>query len=696
MKVAIHPIEARSARTAVFSLPLPPFPVDISVNGAEQVQCVPLGEWPARLMENPRALWPWDEAEQVAAKPFGNPARRYLVHARFPAAVPDSFDINLTPGKLPAECGDEVDLKVLPVAGEEVYHKREGDLYHYVRREDSVTLSAFGKELSLRLTFNVNGELRYWQWTECLPTWSGPLSKAIVVGGHIYAGELDRRMTCDEAARFEETPFYEEATISAKAFIVAHADGVVELTVHFTNVQGYGTGCDVKGLPVVEVRSKEAIPENLFTVGEGTATQDDEGRTWHWMPVTESRIWIRHNKDLDTEEFQHFYVNGSETHFKKGVGRSSTCIIRLKEDAAPPRRCLPEPNWYKRCAEFGIALPEEPVEDFTSLQELSDVGVRVFLRNIHPDGMSRGGVYRYLDLPGERYELSMDGNESAFLFRGAYMRTHGDLYRAALDEARHIADICIDHNYFNVHYHGDCPKWELFSQIYLRFGGLVNAWQETGDPWYLENAEGVANRWIAINRMNQPRKNMGRDTEPVEGIMQLFEATGKDHYFREAEAIALDVANSLFDDGNWRSGFGVGPFWGVNALDGTPWNGTHLLAGIEEFLLRATPETSPHYQTLLSAACKLLAKFFDKLENDLDGFHRTSGAFMPRRHFLIAWLAKDETLMDKITKAIRRLEAEYEKDGEAFYKTGHHCAGYLEAPYVFRALCGNTPPITHP
>ena len=89
--------------------------------------------------------------------------------------------------------------------------------------------------------------------------------------------------------------------------------------------------------------------------------------------------------------------------------------------------------------------------------------------------------------------------------------------------------------------------------------------------------------------MNQPRKNMGRDTEPVEGILMLHDATGKDHYFVEAEKIALDVARSLFQDHDWRSGHGVGPFWGVNALRGSPWNGSHLLAGIAEFLARGEP-----------------------------------------------------------------------------------------------------------
>ncbi len=699
--VDVAAIAAAGSRTAIVSLPLPPVPVDVKVAGADSVQAIPLGEWPARLMANPKQTWPWPAEWVAAPKGFGNPPRRCLLYARFPDAAPDRFRVTVTttPSAGPDPVGapqDAFPVQVSAVPGKETYMKRElhPGLYHYVKREDSVTVRGFGHALTLRLGFRIGDETRYWQWCTTVPAWSGPLTTAMVVGGHIYAGPVDRPMTLEEGFHFYETPFVREDTISAKAFIVAHADGAIEVTVHFANVQGYGMGSAVAGLPIVELSGDEggALREEIFRVSEGDAGLCEQGRLWRWMPVKDSRIYLGRREDRLTKKMEDQYVQDSDKLFVKGVGRSAQMTLHLAGGNQSPRRCLASPSWYKKCAEFGVALPEEETNDFEELRRLSDAAEPVFLRNVHPDGMSRGAIYRYLDELSGRHELSGDGNESSFVFRGAYMRASAELYRIAMDSAQHMADVFVDHDYFNVHYHGDEPDWKLFSLIYLRFGGLVQAWQETGDPWYLENAEAVANRWIAVNRMNQPRKNMGRDTEPVEGIMMLYEATGKEHYFQEAEKIALDVANSLDENNMWRCGFGVGPYWGTNALRGSAWNGTHLLAGIEEFLARAASETSPHYDYLLNKARAMVQRLLTLIKTEQKGFHRTSGAFLPRRYFLVAYMARDEELMKGIVEAVRLIEAEYRKSGEAFYKTGHHCAGYLEAPYLFRSLFGKPLP----
>jgi hypothetical protein len=279
------------------------------------------------------------------------------------------------------------------------------------------------------------------------------------------------------------------------------------------------------------------------------------------------------------------------------------------------------------------------------------------------------------------------------IFRAAYMATSPALYAAAMESARYIADIGLDHYNFNARYHGDTPDWQLFSLIYMRFGGLVQAYQESGDPWYLENAEAVANRWIALNRLNQPRKNMGRDPEPVEGILALYDATGKDHYFQEAEKIAGDVSRSLFDDAFWRSGFGVGPYWGINAMPGSPWNGSHLLAGLAEFLIRAHPGTCAAYAPLAKKAHALIDKLIDEINRQMpDGVWRSAGGFMFRRYFLVACLSGDPGLIERTDRMIRKIEASHAAKGEAFFKNGHHCGGYLDGPYVYASLTDNQQP----
>lgn len=696
IRLCVHAIEAGPSRSAVFSLPLPPFDVEVAVDNAESVQVVPIGEWPARAMLNPRVTWPWKKEDLVSPRPFGNPPRRGLVTARFKEAAPAELGVTLTPRTdgppvLPATpCAASATL--LP--GPEAYHHRDEVLYHYVKREDSVRLESNGAAVGLRAAFLVQGEMRYWQWCEAIPVWSGPLSRAWVVGGHIYTGPNDRPITMQEFPHLKEIGVLPEATISAKVFLVAHADGLVELTAHFTNVQGYGLGSTAPGLPVVEFQSDLAAFDftRRLAVAEGCLTQE-AGGVCRWQPLESTRIFLgnQHGNPMAVgipQALENRFVDGSDEGFVKGVARSFACRLQLGDAGGKPRRYLAGPDWYLQCGEFGVALPAGGGRGAGRLQGLADDAAAVYLRNIHGEGMSRGGVYRYLDEhPAGRYEFSMDANETISIFRAAYMATSPALYAAAMESARYIADIAIDHYDFNARYHGDTPDWQLFSLIYMRFGGLVHAYQESGDPWFLENAEAVANRWIALNRLNQPRKNMGRDPEPVEGILALYEATGKDHYFQEAEKIAWDVSRSLFDDAFWRSGFGVGPYWGINALPGTPWNGSHLLAGLAEFLIRAHPALCPAYAPLEQKAHALIDKLIAEINRQMpDGVWRSAGGFMFRRYFLLACLSGDPGLIERTDGMIRKIEASHAAKGFGFFKTGHHCAGYLDGPYVYASL----------
>ncbi len=699
LNVPLHPLPTNQAGSSlVVSLPLPPWEVDVDIPGAATVQRVPLGEWPARTLLDPRLRRAWPASEIAQPRAFGNPPRRCLVEARFDGALPAELHARLTRREQagPVPVAPPVATAVRAEEGEEIYHHRDEELYHYVRREDAAIIVAGGERLRVRLGMLIHDQRRYWQWVTAIPAWEGELSTACTVGGHIYAGpDEDRPMTIAEAKQVEKLSYFEECTISAKAFIVLHDDGAMEVDCHFANIQGYGRGKLAHGLPIIEIE-REDLPgaEDLWPETDEGSTET-EGGLWRWQPLTSTRIWLGNRWQgglmlADGAPIPH-HVRDSEKGMVSGVGRSFRFTWRLQPQSQLPTRCLAEPTWYLRCGIHGLPVRESS-EPEGALRRLREKAVEVFKRNVHPDGMSRGGVYRYLDQqPDGRYELSLDGNESAFILRAACQERDGELYRLGMEAARCVADIGVDHNDFNVHYHGDTEEWSLYSLIYHRFGGLVTAWQESGDPWYLEISEAVANRWISVNRQNQPRQNMGRDAEPVEGILMLFDATGKDHYFVEAEKIALDVARSLFADGTWRSGFGVGPYWGTNALRGQAWNGSHLLAGIAEFLFRAAPATSPHHAYLLERAVTLVHGLCRSIDADYGGFHRTSGSFLLRRFALIAELAGDTGLQAKLTTVCAGILAAFDKDPDAFFTTGHHCGGYLDGPRVWASLDWTTP-----
>ena len=686
MQVDLIPLQKTAGNKIICSLPLPPFNVAVNIPGAEAVQTIPLGHWGQRAMLDSKQTWAWPEEYLETPNILEQAPRRCLVSASFAEPVSGKVKAELIPGgKIVENESNTASAKILP--DDETYHHRDEEIYHYVKREDSALLTNGENSLKLRLGMNVNGEFRYWQWCEVIPAWSGPLSNAFTIGGHIYAGEEERPMTISEARKVDELDFIKESTVGAKAFVVIYNDGLFEFSAHFANIQGYGMGSQAFGLPFIELAYEDSVPKFEVECNKKGIKSGD--KSWQWTPLESTKVFLGKRLDsvfiADSGELNSHYVKKSSDGMVEGLGCSfefSACF----DNAEAPLRCLAQPEWYKKCGEFGLSLPEAEGNEFELLKEISDLAVPVFLRNKHSEEICRGGVYRYLDGDSSgRYEFSMDGNESIYIYRGAYMRTSYELYKLAFDSVKYITDVALDHYYFNIHYHGDTPDWNFFSLIYLRFGGMVNNWLETGDPYYLENAQAVASRWISVNRQNQPRKNMGRDTEPLEGIMALYDATGYEIYWEEAEKIAHDVVRSLFEDNFWRSGFGVGPFWGTNALKGQAWNGSHLFAGICEFLFRASPMTCKDYACLLRKACDMARRIIKSIDEDYDGFHRTSGAYLPRRMFLIAHIAEDEQLMNEVIRIIHGIEANYLESGNDFFKAGHHCAGYLDSPYVVRS-----------
>lgn len=668
MRLHLHPVEPLSPanRQIIVSLPLPDSACTPRIAGARRQECIPLGHWPESRLP-----------------------RRALIRADLDAPLAGPLTAELLPGAMPSGAADGPGPLVQIVNDREIYHHRDAELYHYVRSDESARIRLGQREYELFLGWQMpSGERRFAQWMTAIPHWQGELTAAFTVGGHVYAGHEERNLTMAEAGQVEQLDFVRERTVSLKAFIVAGRDGSLEIACHAANVEAYGSGDLCFGLPLLMLRTAGEHPVIEPEIGATRAAWN--GDTWSWLPFQDLRIFQRRGVGGLTNrasELEDIFVNGSDQGLVKGAGLSFA--LRLTPDGAPPRtRCLAEPAWYLQTGLFGLPLPDRNLATFPILNSLADLAADVFKRNAQPgEGPCRGGVFRYLDAyPDGRYEFSNDGNEAGFLWRAAYLRGDGELLRLARAAGRYIADIAVDHNHFDVHYHADTPQWNVFSLIYLRFGGMIFNYLESGDPYYLDLTRAVADRWINLNRQNQPRRNLGRDTEPVEGILWLYDLTGDRHYLDAAADIARDVSRSLDPQFFWRSGFGVGPYWGVNALRGTAWNGSHLFAGLAEFLVRAQPAEWPDYDRLMTAARGMARRIIRSIDEDYQGFHRTSGAFL-RRMALLADKAGDRELAGEIARVIAAIERNYrEETGDRFFHTGHHCAGYLENPVILNAL----------
>ena len=692
MNVRIKALGAVADNKLITSLPLPPEFVNITIPGASRCQVSNLGAWPMRALANPSVTAGFSGAE--SAKVWNLPPRRALIMAEFPKTLPEYVDIELIPankiGNKPAVLPEGM-ARIL--TDQEIYHKRDDKIYHYVRREESLRICTGKNEYDLRLGMEMpSGEKNYQQWCTIIPACHGKLFSSFTFGGHIYAGLEDRPMTVDEARNVDKLDFSRERTVAARAFIRLEYDGRMEIDAHFANIQGYGSGDMCFGLPFIEITMISGDEPEIHTEITPERVMRNAG-TWRWSPLATTKIFMGHNQSGlggglaggGVKEYEEKFVDHSENGLVNGAGCSFHLEVSPRASVYPIRY-LADSGTYVSFSLFGIQTPATRHNRFPFMHELSTLCRDVFLRNVAKEGICRGGVYRYMDQhPQGRYEFSMDGNEAAFLWRGAYLCGDPELYQLAWDASRFIGDVALDHYYFNIHYHGDNSEWKVFSLIYLRFAGMIYNYLESGDPWYLEMSRAVADRWITVNRQNQPRRNMGRDTEPVEGILMLYDLTGDDHYFQSAWEIASDVRRSLDENHYWRSGFGVGPYWGVNALNGTAWNGSHLFAGISEFVLRATPETCPDYDDLLKCSCGLARRIIKSIDEDYQGFHRTSGGFL-RRMALVAQVANDRELASEIARVMNGIKLNYGQTGEKFFDIGHHCAGYIEGDFVLNTL----------
>ena len=690
----LHPLGGvENARRIICSLPLGPEYTNVLVKGASLQSTVPLGKYGLFALQNPAVTAGFDTSGVDLLNP---PPRRVLLFADFPGGLPEKVEVELTPADAPPvpEIPEVPEGMVEFSRDGEIYRKREDyahlevPLYHYVKCENKIFLTVSGRRYEFIPGWVMpDGELRRMQWGEIQPHWNTPVCSAFTVGGHIYAGLVDRQLTMAEAGEAEKSDLCRERMVSVRAFIRVWHDGLIESTIHYANVQGYGAGDMAFGLPLFKLLG--CIGDELVTTGAPGAAVERSEDTCIIKPLSSSRIFQKNGQKgmgIYKGENEFSYVRDSEKGFVKGAGFSFDVTV-APAGAMLPERCLAPGYWYNRCSLFGIQLPELPTDvPFPELYKMADLAEKVHLRNQEQGGMADGAVYRYLEqAPGGRYECSNDGNEAAFLWRGAYLRSSAALYRSARRASRYIADIALDHQNFNIHYHSDSPEWNTFSLIYMRFAGLVYSALEEGDPYHLELARAAADRWIAVNRQNQPRHNMGRDAEPVEGISILADETGDAHYFEAALQIARDVRASLDKEYFWRSGFGVGPWWGVNALKGTAWNGAHLLAGLIEPLLRAVPANCPDYHILLDAAAGMTRRIQQSVREDYNGVHRTSGGFL-RRQCLAAQLANDPCLAREIARHIKALIREFQEKGDHFFDNGHHCAGYVEQTEAVNAM----------
>ena len=381
-----------------------------------------------------------------------------------------------------------------------------------------------------------------------------------------------------------------------------------------------------------------------------------------WQPVGDTRVRIRSrpgDEGAGAEGIIWTDVQGSGEGLVEGAARSVRFGLGLGGQAPRVRRFLAPRAWYGAAREFA-PFPAETVEGRWS--ELSGRAADALLRNAVSGRFTSGGIFRYLDQHGKGvYELSMDANEARSLFRRAYWDGRAEVYDLALRNAYFCADLAVDHARDVVHYHGDPGNWRIYSLIYMRFSGLVPGYLETGDPYLLETAQAVARNYMSHHLLNWPRRGIGRDADPLNGILTLWDYTGDEAYYEFGRLVAGHVASVIDGRGNWLSGSGVGPGMGVNAATGSSWNGGHFLSGFTEWLMRADEAGDPVPEHWIDAAARALDAIYRGIEERQRGFHPASTGFVGRIHWYLACRLRDRGLIRRTRRLLENI-FDYDRD----------------------------------
>lgn len=672
----------------VVSIPIPgDSDYDISIKGAKS-QAVPVGFWP-RSEEKPGGI---------------RKTRRALVFFEKDAEFVPTMD--MTPAPYQENAG-ETGWSVQAVALEDVRVHSDEVYCHFCMEPGEVRLSYGVREIAFSLCIGNDSGTHRWQYVTAEKMWGGPLVEAWRIGGHIYT-RLEEPMTHAKVIADCAEACLPDDTIAASVYLLLFANGTAQVTAHWINGRIYGMVGNQGGVPFVEFRDVE-LPEGKWDGSHGAVAVGDLSFNFNpaadlvseehpgefrksesgsaWQPFEDTRITIRH--PLVDGQLQDLIINHSDEGLVQGAARSATWMMSAGPGAPEIGRYIAPPEWYAQLCDFA-PFPLELKEGV--FEELGKVAAEALLRNSVCGKFTSGGIWRYLDcLDAGGSELAMDANECRSLFRRAYRDTDSRFYDLALRNSYFIADIGTDHSRDIIHYHGDNPRWEVYSLIYQRFSGMVFGYLETGDYYLLETAEAVARNYMSHHLQNWPRNGIGRDADPLTGIMLLWDYTGKEEFFEFGRRFAHHVSLVIHDDGSWLSGSGVGPVMGCNALLGSGWNGGHFMSGFTEYAMR-DPNVPRQW---LEKAGKALRYLYAAIYRDNDGYHPASCGFVGRIHWYLASRLGDEELMAQTHDLMGRVVQWSENPGDGLPiftgGRGHHQNNYVDNLIFYQATKDSLP-----
>ena len=583
------------ARIAMVSMPIP-LRADPPTGLADlPTQVQPVGVWPQALAGQKRAT------------------RRQLMLVQSDQPLPTKLQITDRPNCPAKFDGPQITCRILD-------KKNLGQLLWEV---NEAVFTFADRQFGLRIGLKHAGKYNWWQWVRIEQLWSGPLCKAIRIGGFIEVEHITDEdfagLSEDRAA--SHPSIHNHNWLRGEVYALMFANGVVQLTCRHVNNHMFDHGRDLHDvLPVIGFTTAEATLLNETL--DGTATRFDLGQVQLNLDQAATFFSREYPAKLAADDgviiyqpYQGVHIFGDQHHrvrddgfivkaeekvFPKGVARTVQFTAALGT-AAPVISRLVIPDWY-----YAISREMWPDESLPVHDQWDDVVDNCQLGALEQaEKRPRCFDNAVLTVRG-LWEGEIPYSQFLYFYRTGKL----DFFDIGLNDAYHHADIGFDHATETLRMH-HYPFGAIAQPLY-RTVAMTYAYLETGDPYLLECSESAASRYYWLDRHNWPRRTYGRDAASLRSLIFLWDYTGKDDYLTMArEALGRAIQCQRPDGSTGDQGGAVGPCGGSAPEITKVWMAVMAAEPVVDYLTRI-PDDQQLWQSLLKTAEFVLAAQLQK------------------------------------------------------------------------------------
>lgn len=584
-----NPRPDEDSRIAMISLPVPLGITPPAALGDLPTQAQPVGWWPP----------------SVAGK--SEVVRRQLMFAmadnELPASVAVGGAATETPDSLPAT--PEAQCRIIT-------KKNTGIILTEV---NEVVISFGEKELGLRLGLRHGGENHWWEWVRIEELWSGPLCRAIRIGGFIEVEPSNDEMFLDLKEQKQIRSVHQHNWLRGEVYALMFANGVIQLTCRHVNNHLFDHGQDLEDvLPLIAFNAPGAPALDVCL--DGSCTDFDLGGVQLNLADAATAFSVDHPGALRQEDdllifqpYEGVEIRGDNHHrerdddyvcraedgvMPKGAARSLRFHVGLGEDTPVITR-LTAPDWWYGAASELWGHDVLPAHDsWDRVLERCEESVR----------QRAAGQLRSFDngiLTGAVWEGEIPYGQMLYFYLSGDLQ----IFDVTLNDSYNIADIGFDHATETMRMH-NFPFGAIAPPLY-RTVAMTFAYLETGDQYLLECSESAASHFYWIDRHNWPRRSYGRDGASLRSLIFLWDYTGKDDYLTMArEALGRLIACQRPDGSYGDQGGTVGVCGGMANEIKKVWMAMMANDPIVDYLLRR-PDDAELREALVRTADFVLA-----------------------------------------------------------------------------------------